>query len=66
MICPTCTYYAPLGQPNPIAARCTWRPTPEQRDQLRAILPAPSLSRALVMPAPHQVEACGAFEEVGE
>ena len=61
MICLTCTNYRPLSQSHPITSACAWRPSPEQLDQLRTLLPAPALSRALVQPAPHQVEACGAF-----
>lgn len=61
MICPGCTNFHPLSQSHPINSACAWRPSPEQLDQLRALLPAPALSRALVQSAPHQVEACGAF-----
>lgn len=61
MICPACTNYRPLSQSHPITSACAWRPSPEQLDQLRALLPAPALSRALVQSAPHQVEACGAY-----
>ncbi len=64
MICTTCTHHQPLSQSHPITSACAWRPSPEQLDQLRAMLPSPALSRALVFAAPHQVEACGAFTEV--
>lgn len=64
MICPGCVHYSPVSQAQPIAPRCAWAPTPEQDEQLRATLPAPMLSRALVQAAPHQVEACGAFTEI--
>ncbi len=63
MICPGCVHFQPLSQKHPITSACAWRPTPEQLDQLRALLPAPALSRALVQSAPHQVEACGAYLE---
>lgn len=66
MICPTCNHFLPLGQKNPISPRCVWGPSPEQLDALRAILPAPSLSRALVQPSPHEVEACGAHSPIGD
>ena len=66
MICHTCDHYQPLSQSHPITSACAWSPSPEQLDQLRAILPAPALSRALVRPAPHQVEACGAHSENGQ
>ena len=62
MICPTCIHYHPLSQSHPITSACAWCPTPEQLDQLRAMLPAPALSRALVQAAPHQVEACEAYQ----
>lgn len=62
MICPQCIHYRPVGRGQPIAPACAWRPTPEQLDQLRAMLPATALSRALAQAAPHQVEACGVFE----
>jgi hypothetical protein len=62
MICPACTYYRPMSQSNPITSTCAWRPTQYESDVLDAILPAPVRSRALVMPAPHQVEACGAYQ----
>ena len=66
MICPRCHHYRPLGQPQTIAPVCAWHPSPEQVDQLRAILPAPALTAALVMSAPYQVEMCGAFVEIGQ
>lgn len=62
MICLTCTNHRPLSQSHPITSRCAWVPSPEELDQLRALLPAPALSRALVQAAPHQVEACGAYQ----
>lgn len=65
MICPTCIHYRPLSQRQPIAPVCAWIPSDEQLAHLRDLIPAPALSRALVFAAPHQVEACGAFEEVG-
>jgi len=64
VICPTRTNYRPLSQKHPITSACAWRPTPEQLDQLRALLPAAALSRALVQTSPNQVEACGAFTEI--
>lgn len=63
MICPGCIHYRAVGTKQPIAPACAWRPTAEQLEQLRAILPAPALSRALAQAAPHQVEACGAIAE---
>jgi len=48
VICPGCVHYSPVSQAQPIAPRCAWAPTPEQDEQLRATLPAPMLSRALV------------------
>lgn len=62
MICHTCIHHQPLSQSHPITSACAWVPSPEQLDQLRALLPAPALSRALVQAAPHQVEACGAYQ----
>jgi hypothetical protein len=64
MICPTCIYYAPLSQRNPISPACTWRPSPEQIEALLAILPAPHASRVHIMHSPYQVEACAAFASV--
>ena len=64
MICLTCFHHQPLSQSHPITSACVWSPSPEQLDQLRALLPAPALSRALVKAAPHQVEACGAFSPI--
>ena len=63
MICPRCHHYRPLGQSQPIAPVCAWHPSPEQSAILRAILPAPALTAALVMSSPYQVEACGAYLE---
>lgn len=62
MICPGCIHHQPLSQSHPITSACAWSPSPEQLDQMRALLPAPALSRALVKAAPHQVEACGAYQ----
>lgn len=64
MICLGCVYYRPVSQAQPIAPRCAWAPTPEQEEQLRAILPAPMRSRALVQTAPYDVESCGAYLEI--
>lgn len=60
-ICPTCVHYLPVGQQNPIAPACMWRPTPEQLAELRAILPAPHMSLAMVRPTPLDVAECGQF-----
>jgi len=64
VICPGCVHYRPVSQAQPIAPRCAWAPTPEQGEQLRAILPAPMFSRAIVQTAPNAVEACGAYLEI--
>jgi len=62
MICPKCVHYLPPGaRPVRIAAACGWRPSDAELALLRSILPSPALSRALVQPSPHEVEACGAF-----
>ena len=61
MICPACVHYRPAGQGQPIAPRCAWQPTPEHLATLRAILPAPILSRALGQTAPYHVEECAAL-----
>ena len=65
MICPTCIYYHRLGQSHPIAPVCSWEPAADLVDQLRAILPAPALSRLLIKSTPNQVEACGAYASNG-
>ncbi len=65
MICTTCIYYRRQGQGQPIAPVCTWRPSPEVLEQLRAMLPAPMLSRELVQAAPVGVEGCGVFQSLG-
>ena len=64
MICPSCIHYRPVSQTQQIAPVCAWRPTNEQRAELAAILPAPVLSRALVMPAPGNVDACPQYAGV--
>jgi len=64
MICPTCHHHRPAGHGQPIAPVCAWSPAPDQLDQLRAILPAPMFSRAIVQTAPNAVEACGAYLEI--
>ena len=61
-ICPACVHFLPVGQKNPIAPACMWRPDSEQEAALRAILPVPHLSRALVRPTPLDVVECGQFE----
>jgi hypothetical protein len=66
MICHNCAHYRPMSQSRPITAACEWRPSPDELDQLRALLPAAALSRALVQSAPHQVEACGTFTADGD
>ena len=64
MICTTCIYYRRQGQGQPIAPVCTWRPSPEVLEQLRAMLPSPMLSRMMVMCAPVQVEVCGVYQSM--
>lgn len=64
MICPACLHYRPMGNGHPVAPVCAWLPTPDQLAQLRAILPAPMRSRAVVQTAPYDVESCGAFAEI--
>jgi hypothetical protein len=64
MICATCQFYRRQGQGQPIAPVCTWRPSPEVLEQLRAMLPSPMLSRALVMASPVQVEGCGVYQSL--
>lgn len=64
MICTRCTRYRPQGQSQPIAPVCAWHPSSDDLAKLRAILPAPMFSRAIVQTAPHVVEACGAYLEI--
>lgn len=66
MICTGCVHFQSMSQSRPISSVCAWAPTAEQLEQLRQILPAPALSRALVKAAPHQVEACGAFAPIDQ
>ena len=66
MICPTCHHHRPQGQSQPISPVCAWKPSPDDLTTLRAILPAPMLSRALVQTAPYQVEECAAFLEIAQ
>ena len=63
MICPACHHYRPAGHGQPIAPVCAWKPSPDDLATLRAILPAPMFSRAIVQSAPNAVEACGAYLE---
>lgn len=66
MICRACVFYLPTSaHPIRIAAACGWRPSGDELAALRALLPAPVLSLALVQRSPHEVEECGAFREVG-
>ena len=61
-ICPACVYYVPVGRSMPMAPACMWRPTLLEEADLRAILPAPHMSRALVRPTPVEVGECAQFE----
>lgn len=63
MICYGCIHFAPVSAKNPIAPACTWRPGLEDSWALKRILPAPALSRALVMPTPIDVGECPQFTE---
>lgn len=63
MICPGCVHFLPVSAKNPIAPTCTWKPDESELAILKLTLPAPALSRALVMPTPIDVGECPQFTE---
>lgn len=63
MICQGCIHFLPVGQKNPIAPVCTWKPDDMELSVLKLTLPSPALSRAMVMPTPVDVVECTQFSE---
>lgn len=64
MLCLRCRRYKVADTSNPLTPLCLWKPSEEETAVLRAILPAPIMSRVKVQASPTcYVEQCPAFME---